>query len=620
MCLDRRSRRSDAVDSLSSCVDMSTSADRGASIAVAPIREAPADPDHARLAAGFLEDVTAELARFPTFEVLAATTVLALSREELEPARLAERFGVTHLLDSTVQPTADVLRVVANLVEAPSGRHLWSQRYEVPLRDVFAVRDDVAAHVANHLNARIERARLSLARTRPITSLAAYDCWLRGRDCLRRGSVAADAEARELFERALAIDPTYARGYAGLSLSHFNEWSCQLWTAWEESERLAFEYALTAAELDDTDHVIHSVLGRIHVYRRSFGQARHLLDRALALSPNDADTLAQLAPWMGYLGEPERGVALAARAFRLNPLHDPSYYVFGGLPHFFTRELEAAVSLLERAPPDLIVDQSAFIAACLAHLGRPAEAARHVAGFLATFQAKITLGRAPERDEPLAYLLHVNPFSRQADADFLVEGLHKAGLRAERGDGGAYLPRTARDEGEFRVAIGTSDRHLRYAGRVARVRDSKGSGDLARLLASPGERVHCMELLGRAAEGDAGAVLDARGRAACQRKMRALAEEIDDASAANDLGRERAAREALDELTSELAAALGLGGRARKLGDPSEKSRTAVTWRIRSAIRKIAQVHPELGRHLEVSVRTGTFCVYTPERPTVWAV
>jgi TolB-like protein len=301
---------------------MPTPTERAASIAVAPFREPPSDPDQARLANGFLEDVIAELARFPSFEVLAARTALTLTTEELEPTRIAERFGVTHLLDSTVLPDRDVLRVKANLIETPSGRQLWNQGYEVPLREVFAVQGDIAANVANHLSARIHMTRLSRAKARPVTTLAAYDCWLRGRDCLRRGTVAADAEARELFERALTLDPTFARGYAGLSLSHFNEWSCQLWASWEESERLAFEYAKKAAELDDTDHVVQSVLGRIHMYRRNFGQARHHIERALVLSPNDADTLVQLSTWLGFLGEPDRAVAMAEKAFRLNPLHD----------------------------------------------------------------------------------------------------------------------------------------------------------------------------------------------------------------------------------------------------------------------------------------------------------
>jgi TolB-like protein len=592
---------------------------RAAAIAVAPFRQPPADPAHALLASSFLEDIVAELARFPSFEVLAARTSLALSEPELQPRALAERFGVTHLLDSSVVASGDELRVLANLIETPSGRQLWSQKYAVPLRDVMTVQEDIAAHVANHLSARINMARLSRAKARPVASLEAYDCWLRGRDCLRRGTIAADAEARELFTRALSADPTYARAYAGLSLTHFNEWSCQLWQDWEVNERLAFEYACKAVDLDESDHVVHSVLGRIHMYRRNYGQARAHLDRALALSPNDADTLIQIAPWYGFFGESKRGIELVEKALRLNPLHDVSYYVLGSMPYFFARELRRGLELIEKAPPCMIVDQSAYTAAAYAHLGELPAAQKHVAMFLETFQEKITSGRAPNPDEPLAYLLHVNPFTRQEDIDYFVEGLRKAGLSGtERPSGEPYLPKRAASnarfsrEGEHWVAT--------YEGKTALVADMKGCGDIALLLASAGERIHCMELAGRALESDAGPAMDARARAQCQDRMRELRQELESAERDSDLGRAQRAREELDQLTESLERALGLFGRERKVGDPAEKARTAVTWRIRSAIKKIGESHPELGRHFEASIRTGAFCVYDPEVRVSWSI
>lgn len=590
---------------------------RAAAIAVAPLRHPPADPSHALLANAFLEDVIAELARFPSFEVLAARTSFALTADQLEPAALAARFGVTHLLDSSVVAGPDVLHVKANLIEAPEGRQLWSQKYAVPMREMLALQEDIAAHVANHLSARINMARLSRARARPIASLEAYDCWLRGRDCLRRGTVAADAEARELFTRALSMDPTYARAYVGLSLSHFNEWSCQLWQDWEVNERLAFDYACKAAELDEGDHVAQSVLGRIHMYRRNFGQAGAHIERALALSPNDAETLIQMAPWLAFQGDSERGIEMVEKALRLNPLHDVSYYVLGSLPYFFARRLRDGLALIEKAPPSMIVDQSAYTAAAYAHVGELESAQKHVAMFLETFREKITFGRAPDADEPLRYLLHVNPFATQEDIDYFVEGLRKAGLPGtDRPSREAYLPKTTAASARF---ARDGDHWLAsYGGKTARVADVKGCGDIALLLASAGERIHCMEIAGRMLEADAGPAMDARARAQCQDRMRELREELDSAEQDNDLARAEAARAELDGLTEQLERALGLFGRERKVGDPAEKARTAVTWRIRSAIKKIAESHPELGRHFDASIRTGAFCVYDPETRVIW--
>lgn len=159
---------------------------------------------------------------------------------------------------------------------------------------------------------------------------------------------------------------------------------------------------------------------------------------------------------------------------------------------------------------------------------------------------------------------------------------------------------------------------ISFADRTAQIKDMKGCRDLALLLSSAGMRLHVMDIAGRALEGDGGVVMDARARAECQRRRLELEEEIADAERDHDLGRREAAKAELDRLTETLVAALGLGGRERKIGDPVEKARTAVTWRIRSAIKKIGEAHPELGRHLERSIRTGTFCEYSPEVPVSW--
>jgi TolB-like protein len=590
---------------------------RAALIAVAPLRQQPADPDQGLRASAFLEDVIAELARFPGFGVLAARTTLALDPTELEPARIAQRFGATHLLDSRIYPQPDAMQIQANLIDTGSGRQLWGQRYSVALRDVEAVQEDLAAQVANHLCARIDNARLARARTRPIASLPAYDLWLRGRDCLKRGTVQADVEARELFTRALELDPTYARAYVGLSLTHFNEWSCQMWQDWEVNERLAFEYACRALELDEGDHVVHSVIGRIFTYRRNFARARAHLDRSMALSPNDADVLVQIAPWFAFAGEAERSIELVEKAFRLNPMHDVTYFVQGSLPYLLAGRLREGLAMVEKAPPNMIVDQSAFMAAAYAHIGELDLARKHVAMFRETFQEKITFGREPEPHEPLAYLIQVCPFSRPQDLDLLVTGLAKAGLDGTgRRSTEPYLPRQSTQAGRF--ALEGSDWVASYAGKTVRVPNAKGCRDIAMLLLSPGERIHCMEIAGRVREADAGPAMDARARAECQLRMRELREELESAEQDNDLARTSSLREELDQLIHALEAALGLSRRERKLGDSAERARSAVTSRIRGTMKRIGAVHPDLGRHLDASIRTGAFCTYDPEQRTTW--
>lgn len=162
---------------------------------------------------------------------------------------------------------------------------------------------------------------------------------------------------------------------------------------------------------------------------------------------------------------------------------------------------------------------------------------------------------------------------------------------------------------------------LAFEGQVARLVEVKGFGDLAKLLARPGVELHCLELAERAVEAAPGdVILDERARRDIRERAAELQRAIDEAEAAHDLARAERAREELDQLIEALTGAVGLRGRPRRLGSAAERARSAVTWRIRSAIRKIAAAHPRLGRHLDNAVRTGHFCAYQPEQPVAWYV
>jgi hypothetical protein len=162
---------------------------------------------------------------------------------------------------------------------------------------------------------------------------------------------------------------------------------------------------------------------------------------------------------------------------------------------------------------------------------------------------------------------------------------------------------------------------VEFAGRPVHLKASKGLTDLARLLSTPGREVHCLELMGAGVEqSSSGDVLDATARRRYEQRIRDLQAEIDSADADNDFLRADRARVELDALVDHVTAALGLGGRSRRSGDSTERARSAVTQRVRSTIRRLADVHPELGRHLEMSVVTGIYCAYRPEHPVDWQV
>lgn len=585
--------------------------DAAARIAVLPFESLGDGDGDAYLARGFVEDLIVELSRFPTLEVVHPDSASGIAFGD---ASLA-----TFHLRGSVRRSDDVVRVTAQLVEVATGTQRWAERYDAPAARLSVLQDDIVARVASTLAIEIDSVRLARARRKPPSSLEAYDCWLRGIDALRGGTPADDLRARGFFERALALDPSFARAHAGLSLSHFNEWSCQAWEVWDDKERLAFEHASRAAALDDGDAQVQIVLARVHLHRRAYDDAARLIDRALALNPNDADVLAHAGLCRAYLGDPRSALALAEKAIRLHPRHPEWYGVSLAVPLFALGrygEARDAVAAMPRA----FVDVPAYLAASAALAGDLVAAVRYREMFEETFVEKITFGRAPEPGEPLRWLEQVNPFRDPAPLATLSDALHTAGLARDpdavtvragaalRGDGAR--PRFRRDGDVWTMA---------FAGEVVRLSEVKGFADVALLLGRPGEDVHCLDLAGRQLESlGADVVFDDRARRELRTRVRDLEEQAEEAERDGDFARATRAREELDQLVSALAGALGLGGRPRRVGSQVERARCTVTWRIKSAIRKVGQAHPALGRHLANAVRTGTTCVYQPEQPVDW--
>jgi hypothetical protein len=274
-----------------------------------------------------------------------------------------------------------------------------------------------------------------------------------------------------------------------------------------------------------------------------------------------------------------------------------------------------------------------------AFLGRPGDAERHFERAIdAHARAGAVLWEARSRLQ-LARMLRdtddPRDDRRRELASTALAAFEAAGSELEAADAAAVLgldPTRAvaeldanvfRREGEYWTVA--------YEGALSRVKDSKGMRDINTLLSRPGKEIAALDLVGRDAgpglaraeglgsAGDAGEVLDERARAAYKARIADLQAEIDEAAADNDPARGARAREELETLADQLAGAYGLGGRARKAGDPAERARKAVTERIRDAIGRIAVGNEPLGRHLKASIRTGAFCCYSPEKPLTWS-
>lgn len=594
-----------------------------ASLAILPFENLSGKEEYDYFARGLVEELIVDLSNFSVLQVISSYTSSRLDELDVDAVEAARNIEVDYLFKGSLHLQKDAIRLNVQLLDTITGQVIWADRFDAPLDSLFDIQESIVERVVFTISSEVKQDLLTAARKKPLTNLEAYDCWLRGMDRLRFGTLEADHEAREFFHQALAIDPHFSRAYVGLSLSHFNEWSCQLKEIYEESARGAYTYAVKALELDEGDHIAQMILGRVYIYRRQFDQAEHHITRSLELNANDADNLVQLASCLTFLGRAAEGERLFSKALRLNPYRNLWYYQYGSLAYFVQKKYRVSIEMaLKRQLVNVWLDLPGYIAAAYAHLGEKNKAKHYVSLFVDSFTAAITDGRKPDAEEIVEWVREANPFKHQEDVDNVVDGIMKAGIKEvvageTGGEEQGPSPRQLKAE-----AICRQEQAIWYFvfdGKELILPDLKGLHDIARLLAVPDTNIHCTELMGSGSSMDENDyTLDDRARREYRQRMHDLQKALEEAEQNNDLGRREKLCRELDQLTDHLSANLGLGGKPRKMKSPTERARAAVTLRIRSVIKRITGEHPSLGKHLANSIRTGVFCCYSPEERRQW--
>ena len=398
-------------------------------IAVLPFESLFDQSDEDYFSRGFVEDLITDLAHFQSLQVISSYSSHKIGAEAHNTIDVARELDIDYLLKGNLRRKSDQVRITAQLLDSSDGRIVWAERYDAPMDTIFEIQDEIVERVVSAISTQIDSVLLAAARKKPITSLAAYDCWLRGMSQMRLATPEADKEARRIFKQALEIDPNYSRAYAGISLSFFNDWSCQLWEQYEETGRRAYDYALAASRLDDTDHVVQMILGRILLYRHMYDQAEQHLDKSLNLNANDADTLSSIAYCKTCLGKAAEGEQLFLKALRLNPYRNTWYYPYGAFTYFFQRKYDKCLETALKAPlTDIWVDLPAFLAAAYVYIDMQQEASHYLDIFINTFTEKITFGRRPQSWEIIDWLKKANPFKQESDSQLMIQGIVSAGL------------------------------------------------------------------------------------------------------------------------------------------------------------------------------------------------
>jgi adenylate cyclase len=392
------------------------------SIAVLPFTNMSGDPEQEYFADGLTEDVITGLSRFPDLFVVARNSTFSYKGQQVPVKRIAEELGVRYVLEGSVQMAGGTVRMTAQLIDATTGHHLWAESYDRKLTDVFAVRDEVTQTIIATVmgdTGQLTRAEIERVSGKDPENLQAYELVLKGVDIWLRFTPEANREAAVLFDKAIALDPGYARAYAVLAWVHLNDYR-YLWSEDpQQSFALAYDLARKSVALDDTDDWSHWALGVVHLYRREYGQAEIAYRRAIEINPNYADLLAHTGLFLTFAGKPEEAIDQIKTAMRLNPHYGAWYPSELGFAQYLAGQYEpAAMSLkeaIDRNPGSLWDHQR--LAATYARLGRTDEARDEV---------NLILEMNPEFS--ITEIGRSLPFKNSTDLEVYLEGLRLAGL------------------------------------------------------------------------------------------------------------------------------------------------------------------------------------------------
>ncbi len=380
------------------------------SIAVLPFKNLSGDAEQEYFSDGITNDIITDLSKFSNLFVIASNSTFTYKGRLVKVEEIGRDLGVRYVLEGSVQKVGDKVRINAQLIDATTGGHLWAERYDRDLRDVFALQDEIAEKIVAALEVKLAAGEQEQVAHRYTDNLEAYELFLRGREYQLRGTKGY-AQARQMFEKAIELDPKFAAAYAELSYSH---WEFLKMKGLEQT----FETAQRAVALDDSLPLAHSRLAWAYLRKRQHEEAIGEARRALTLDPNFAEGHAVLGEILNAADRPKEGIRLISKAMRLNP-HYPARYLFVlGQSYYMMGQDQKAVATMERArsrnPDDKGPHQ--HLAILYSEAGQKEKARAEIEEIL-----RLVPGHSIELEEQICTYAPV-PLER------FLEGLLKAGL------------------------------------------------------------------------------------------------------------------------------------------------------------------------------------------------
>jgi adenylate cyclase len=390
-----------------------------ASIAVLPFQNMSGDPEQEYFADGISEDIITALSKLSQLFVIARNSSFTFKGKNVDVRDISKNLGVRFVLEGSVRKSGDRVRITSQLIDATTGGHVWAERFDRELADIFAVQDDVTQHIVSALALNLGESDRHRLLTEHTDNLEAHDLFLRGRELWWGLTRDNNREARELLQRATQLDPSFAPAYAVLGAAHVmdyvNGWSASPSQSLEDGR----EAAKQAVALDDQYPRAHWTLAGVNLWSRQHDVAIREAERAISLDPNFADGHNFLGLILHYAGRSKEALPYFDRSMALNPLFDDQWLHFQAQAAYQLERYETAVAILKRRiirKPDTDASR-VLLAASYGQIGLVEEAR--------------SAWREVFRVNPNYSLEHrrkVLPYKNPEDFERVVEGLRKAGL------------------------------------------------------------------------------------------------------------------------------------------------------------------------------------------------
>jgi len=394
------------------------------SVAVLPFANMSGDPEQEFFADGLTEDIITELSRFRELLVISRNSTFVHKGRAVNIQEVAKEFGVQYVVEGSVRKAANRVRITVQLIDATTDRHVWAERYDRELEDIFAIQDEVTASIVSTLPGRLEAAARDRVSRKTTSDMAAYECTLAAKVLHHRSRRDDNLQAQALIDRAIALDPKYAHAHAWRACILGQAWT-HGWCENRDSTWRAIMRSLDVAlALDDRDSDVHRILAAVSIAHSELDRASYHQQKALSLNPNSDLIVVQQGELLTWLGRPDEGVELIRKAMRLNPHHPERFWNHLGRAYFVARRYREAIDSLRRiSNPDQF--HQSLLAASYAMLDDAANAAAC---------AHAALQRDPGLT--LVACLGTLHYLRPEDLEHHTEALVRAGIPAEVEDEG----------------------------------------------------------------------------------------------------------------------------------------------------------------------------------------